>query len=93
MNLRQIKKDIEYVIGAFIDDCSLFATVRGKEMNETINGLLEEAVALYNDLRDRVNAKGVVRRQHFAALRRELMEKTDSMYERLGELVKTAAVK
>ena len=27
MNLRDIKKDIEYVIGAFIDDCSLFSVV------------------------------------------------------------------
>ena len=24
MNLRDIKKDIQYVVGAFIDDCTLF---------------------------------------------------------------------
>ena len=27
MNLRDIKKDIEYVIGAFVDDCALFLSV------------------------------------------------------------------
>lgn len=32
MNLRDIKKDIEYVIGAFVDDCTLFLNVNpGKD--------------------------------------------------------------
>ena len=32
INLRDIKKDIEYVIGAFVDDCTLFLNVNpGKD--------------------------------------------------------------
>ena len=35
MNLRDIKKDIEYVIGAFVDDCALFLSVHpGKNADE-----------------------------------------------------------
>lgn len=34
MNLRDIKKDIEYVIGAFIDDCSLFSAINQKADDE-----------------------------------------------------------
>ena len=38
MNLRDIKKDIEYVIGAFVDDCALFLSVHpGKNADEVAN--------------------------------------------------------
>ena len=30
MNLRDIKKDIEYVLGAFIEDCTVVAAVNDK---------------------------------------------------------------
>lgn len=38
MNLRDIKKDIEYVIGAFIDDCSLFSALNQKADDEALGG-------------------------------------------------------
>ena len=54
MNLREIKKDIEYVIGAFVDDCALFLSVHpGKNADEVAN-LIDGAVDLFNDLRDRL---------------------------------------
>ena len=91
MNLRDIKKDIEYVIGAFIDDCSLFSVVNKSADDEALAGLLDEAVALYNDLKDKVNekvegAKGV----YYASIRKELLEKTDALYEKLSAMVKSS---
>ena len=65
MNLRDIKKDIEYVIGAFIDDCSLFSAINQKADDEALGGLLDEAV--------------------------KLLEKTDALYQKLSEVIKTAA--
>ena len=51
MNLRDIKKDIEYVIGAFVDDCALFLSVHpGKNADEVAN-LIDGAVDLFNPLR------------------------------------------
>ena len=48
MNLRDIKKDIEYVIGAFVDDCALFLSVHpGKNADEVAN-LIDGAVDLFN---------------------------------------------
>ena len=50
MNLRDIKKDIEYVIGAFVDDCALFLSVHpGKNAD-----LLEKTDALYDQLSEAV---------------------------------------
>ena len=88
MNLRDIK-DIEYVIGAFIDDCSLFSTANPNADDEVLGGLLDEAVNLYNDLRDKVNVKITGKKAaYFANLRKELLEKTDGLYKKLSVVVK-----
>ena len=55
MNLRDIKKDIEYFIGEFIDDCSLFVMLNPGKDNEKVSGIINEAVDLYNDLKDKIN--------------------------------------
>lgn len=91
MNLRDIKKDIEYVIGAFIEDCSLFASLHSDSSAESVDSLLGKAVNLYNDLRDKVNSKTEKRNAaYFTAIRKELLEKTDALYEELSSLVKAA---
>ena len=88
-SLRGIKKDIEYVIGAFIDDCSLFSSVNPKADDETLGGLLDEAVNLYNDLKDKVNMKVEGSKgSYYASIRKELLEKTDALYAKLSEVVK-----
>lgn len=91
MNLRDIKKDIEYVIGAFIDDCSLFSSVNSKADDEALGELLDEAIDLYNDLKDKVNVKPEGKKAaHFAAIRQELLQKTDELYAKLSGMVKKA---
>lgn len=93
MNLRDIKKDIEYVLGAFIDDCSIFATINQKASDEELSKLLDEAVDLYNELKDKVNAKQIEGKKgaYFASLRKEILEKTDALYEKLSTVVKASA--
>ncbi|MBQ0150197.1 MAG: hypothetical protein MJZ04_07765 [Bacteroidales bacterium] len=92
MNLRNIKKDIEYVLGAFIDDCSIFATINPTSADEALAKIFDEAVDLYNDLKDKVNAKEIEgkKRSYYVALRKEMLEKTDALYEQLSAIVKNS---
>ena len=78
MNLRDIKKDIEYVLGAFIDDCGVFATINAKASDEELAGLFEEAADLVEGSK----------KAYFTALRKEVLDKTDALYEKLSEVVK-----
>ena len=90
MNLRVIKKDIEYVLGAFIEDCSVFATINPNAPEDELGKLLDEAVDLYNELKDKVNAqveKGK-KKAYFNGLRKEVLEKTDGLYDKLSQIVK-----
>lgn len=91
MNLRVIKKDIEYVLGAFIEDCSVVAAVKGQDAEEKVAALMEDAIDLYNELKDKVNAKiEGPKKTYFAGLRKEILERTDALYEKLSAAVKFA---
>ena len=93
MNLRDIKKDIEYILGAFIDDCSIFATIKPEVASEELATLFDEAVDLYNELKDKVNAKNIEGKKsaYYTALRAEILSKTDALYEKLSAIVKENA--
>ena len=91
MNLRDIKKDIEYVLSAFVEDCYFFATYNPSSSDEALSDLLDEAIELFNDLKDKVNAKPEGNKKaYFNALRQELLEKTDALYDKLSEVVKSS---
>lgn len=89
MNLRDYKKDVEYVVGEFVDDCSLFIALNPDKNTEKLTEVVEEAVALYNDLKDKVYAKVEPKRKKawFDGLRKEMFEKTDALYEKLSAIV------
>ena len=57
MNLRDFKKDVEYIVGELVDDCSLFITLNPHKSSEKIAEIISEAVDLYNDMKDKANAK------------------------------------
>ncbi|MBQ9194582.1 MAG: hypothetical protein IJV63_06330 [Bacteroidales bacterium] len=89
MNLRDIKKDIQYVIGSFVDDCTLFLNVNPGKNADEIAGLIDEAVDLYNELRDKVvSAPKEGAKAYYAGISKELLEKTDALYDKLSAAVK-----
>ncbi|MBR1569220.1 MAG: hypothetical protein IJ651_00620 [Bacteroidales bacterium] len=90
MNLRDIKKDIQYVIGAFIDDCTLFLNMNPGKNADEITNLIDKAVDLYNDLRDKVVKSSGAEKPKlcYTSIRKELFEKTDALYDELSASVK-----
>lgn len=92
MNLRDIKKDIEYVLSAFVEDCSVCAAVNPNASQDEVAGLLEQAITLYNDLRDKVNVKVEgSKKAYYNGLRKEILEETNALYEKLSATVKKAS--
>jgi len=88
MNLRDFKKDVEYFVGDFVDDCSLFISINPNKSSDKVESIIEEAVDLYNDMKNRANQKVEGKKGvYFASLRKEMFEKVDSLYERLSDIV------
>ena len=94
MNLRDIKKDIDYVLSAFIEDCTVCAAVNPKSDDKVIADLMEDAIDLYNELRDKVTVKVEgSKKAYFNNLRKEILERTDALYTKLSEAVSKKAAK
>ena len=90
MNLRDNKKDIEYVLSSFVEDCSVVVAVNDKVDSQAAE-LMEEAINLYNELRDKVNVKVEgSKKAYYNALRKEILTRTDALYEKLSAAVKEA---
>ena len=84
MNLRVFKKDIEYFVGEFIDDCALFVALNPHKDSDEIAQIIDEAVDLYNDLKQRANhPEGA----YYNGLTKEMFEKIDGLCEKLSAVV------
>ena len=88
MNLRDIKKDIDYVLSAFIEDCALCVAVNPNADESAVSDLMDDAIDLYNELRDKVVAKvDGSKKAYYNDLRKEILERTDALYTKLSEAV------
>ena len=83
MNLRVIKKDIEYFIGEFIDDCSLFVALNPGQDTDAIANIIDEAV----DLKDKVNHPEGSKKAFYNGVRKELFDGIDALCEKLSAAI------
>lgn len=90
MNLRTIKKDIEFLIGDFVDDCLLFAMLHPEKELGQVETLINEASDLADSLFDKVNhpAPDVKPRVYYNRVGAELLSGLDQLCEKLSALAK-----
>ena len=91
MNLRVFKKDIEYFVAEFIDDCALFVALNPHKDADEIVAIIDEAVDLYNDLKCRANHPEGNKKAFYTALTKEMFEKLDELCEKLSAAVSKQA--
>ncbi len=89
-NLRRLKKDIDYCLEELVFDCDMaicFQPSKEKEIFE----VMQEAVALRNNLFSKAmnpaepHNRSLVRK-HYAALRREIVNSFEEMFEKLSKV-------
>ncbi len=90
MNLRDIKKDIEFLIGDFVEDCLLFAMMHPDKDIAQVENLINEASDFADNLIDKVNhpAKDVKARAYYNRVGVELLTGLDGLCEKLSALAK-----
>lgn len=89
-SIRRLKKDIDYLTFAVIDD-SLNCLAYGQS-TDNVADIVEGVINKRNDLRRRVNeGKSVVkgeRKAYYKGICKDLMESVDQSFTQLSELVK-----
>ena len=92
MNLRVIKKDIEFLIGDFVEDCLLFAMLHPDKDRTKVEELIEKASDLADGLFYRVNhpdkSSKKATKAHYKEIGHDLIKGLDGLCEELSALAK-----
>ena len=91
MNLRVFKKDIEFFVGEFIDDCALFIALNPHKDADEISDIVDEAVDLYNDLKQKAAHPEGNKKAYYTGLIKAMFEKLDELSEKLSAVVSAEA--
>lgn len=91
-SIRQLKKDVDYLSFAVIDDCLTYRSVSDKHDNEVIE-IIQSTIQYRNEMRTRINTRQKfedkkAKRAYFKGLAIDLLKNVDGQFTRLSELVK-----
>jgi len=82
-SIKNLKKDINYVLGDVIDECLSKLTSDTKKSE----AIVDEAITIFDDLTAKVNAKNVENKKaHFKAINAELESKATDLLDKISKL-------
>ena len=85
-SVKNLKKDINYTLGDIIEECYIAQMLAPKSTGK-IEKIIDEAIAVFDDLIERMNSKNVENKKaHFKAIDTELETKANSLVEKLNKL-------
>ena len=86
-NVKNLKKDINYVLGDIIEAVYLFEMSTTGIPTEATNALIDEAIATFDTLITKVNAKNVENKKaHFKQINAELEQAANQLIAKVNEL-------
>lgn len=85
--IRDIKNEVNYLTYEILSDCNTFIALHPEKRGEAVQ-LMQEAAELRNELINKINHPAEVNAAYFRQIRKELVEKADSIFEKLRKLIK-----
>lgn len=86
-SIRDLKKDINFVLGDFIEAVYLWERSAQKPNSKEGSVLIDKAIGAFDDLMARIHQKNVGdAKAHFKSIRVDLEEKAVALFEELGKL-------
>ncbi|MDR2382529.1 MAG: hypothetical protein LBD76_01430 [Prevotellaceae bacterium] len=90
-SIKNLKKDIVYLVSEVISDAQLFMLFNPKQNTNEAYSVIEEAVEMHNLMIQRANHPDgkdnpKLVKQHYRTLRADLLSQTHSLFERISKL-------
>ncbi|MFD1063392.1 hypothetical protein ACFQ1Q_09060 [Winogradskyella litorisediminis] len=86
-NKRDLKKDINYVLGDIIEAVYVWELSNSEKPTKESDAIIEEAIVTFDDLIVKVNDKSVENKKaHFKAVKQELEDKGRALIEKINKL-------
>jgi hypothetical protein len=87
-SIRNIKKDIDYLISEVISDCCTFMALYPEKKQEEALALINEALDLRHTLITRVNHPEGKAKAHFRAIFNDLLKGVDDSFQKISAFTK-----
>lgn len=86
-NVKNLKKDINYVLGDIIEAVYLYEMTTTGRPTDATNNLIDEAIAIFDGLIVKVNAKNVENKKaHFKQINKDLEVVANQLVEKINAL-------
>jgi hypothetical protein len=90
-SIRELKKDIDYLVFEVISDCFVYSNVHPDNKTDELTALISEAVEFRNDLIARVNNSDgkdnpKIVKAYYKAVQKDLLTGVDKFFERLSSI-------
>ncbi|MFT3795461.1 hypothetical protein [Flavobacterium sp.] len=86
-NVRNLKKDINYVLGDIIEAVYLFEMSTTGKPTDASNAVIDDAITAFDNLITKVNAKNVENKKaHFKQIHTELEQVANQLVEKINAL-------
>jgi hypothetical protein len=90
-SVRELKKDIDYLIFEVISDCFVYSNVHSENKSDELTELISDAVEFRNDLIARVNNPDgkdnpKIVKAYYKSVEKDLITGVDKLFERLSTI-------
>jgi len=86
-NVRNLKKDINYVLGDIIESVYVWELTNTDKDNKSSQAIVEEAIQNFDELMAKVNDKTAEnKKQHYKSISKELEDKANALVEKVNKL-------
>lgn len=86
-SVRNLKKDINYVLGDIIEAVYIHELTSSGKPSDASNSIIAEAIASFDALMIKVNAKNVEsKKSHFKQINKELEQTANQLIEKINTL-------
>ncbi len=86
-NVKNLKKDINYVLGDIIEAVYMWEMATTGHPTESSNALIDEAIAAFDQLIVKVNAKKVEnKKEHFKQINQDLEDVANQLVTKINNL-------
>lgn len=86
-NIRELKKDINYVLGDIIEAVYIVEAANDKQGSKEGSEIIDGAITTFDELISKVNKKDVEnRKEYLKNVRKELEEKARALVDKLNKL-------
>jgi hypothetical protein len=92
-SIRELKKDIDYLVFEVISDCFVYSGVHPDNHSDEVSVIISDAVNLRNDLIARVNNPDgkdnpKILKSYYKMVEKDLLTGVDNLFDRLSSLTK-----